>query len=308
MQLILTYNSFLTKKHLIIKLYNDPVVVKWFKHFKPIYDKHGLRPMEASYDKSIRKRRLFESHGNGKNWKTILKSLHKLESLGYILPFNVPDNFDYKQQTLNRLNRFYTHNMLWFLSRDTTPNPFDSKFIFPKDMSYKTWYNILQPINDSTRVLDSYTYSLLNSKFVDDNYPIYAIGAFPDTEDMPQWLDFNEEEQQLNYSFMDRAEDNLVLLNSSMLGKSILQSFYDHDDLLAKDCTGRLGSHGGFLIDINRNRKKIYESEEFKHWVDGHKLDINYLPLEFPIGFIAHASMPLKNFVFDNLERIEFIE
>lgn len=307
MQLILTYKSFLTKKHIIVKLYNDPVVIKWFKHFKPIYDSYGIRHLEASYDKSIRRRSVFENFTYKNSWKTIERSIRQLESLGYIMPFDLPDEFDYKQQTLNKINRFYTYNMLWYLHKDKTPNPFDDKFIFPKDMSYKTWYNILQPINNSICILENFTSNLLNSKFVDDNYPIYAIGALPNL-DMPVWLEFTEDEQKLNYSFMERTEENLVLLNSSMLGKSIMQSFYDHDDLLAKDCTGRLGSHGGFLIDTNVNRKKIYQSAEFNHWVEGHKLVIDALPLEFPIGFVAHTSMPLQNYVFNNLEKIEFIE
>ena len=307
MQLILTFKSSFSKKYIIVKLYDDPAVKKWFDHFKPIYSFSGVRPLGASYDKSTRRRTVFENITCRKHWQSIREVVENIEFLGFKMPFDVPEKFDHKQQTLNDLHRFFTSNVNWFWYKNSLPNPYDKKFIVPHTVDSMRWFKMLVPIDKAVRGLESSTYSLYNSKFVDTTYPVHALGALPDTDEL-QWIDFTEEEQKLNYTYLNNKDDIQVLLNSSMLGKSVLQSFYDHDNLLANDCTGRLGSQGGFLIDINQNRRKIYESDKFQHWVAGHKLTVEELPLEFPIGFVAHTSMPLNQYSYKNLEKIEFIE
>jgi hypothetical protein len=101
---------------------------------------------------------------------------------------------------------------------------------------------------------------------------------------------------------------NLVLLDQSILGKCVLQSFIENDDPTQDDCTGRLGSFGGFFIDLNDNRKKIYKSTQFKDWIKSYNM--TNIPYEFPIGYVEsdqfkEFSLRYKDsFIFD---RVEFI-
>ena len=64
----------------------------------------------------------------------------------------------------------------------------------------------------------------------------------------------------------------------------------EDDDLNAKDCTGRLGSYGGFYIDLDDNRKKIYRSEQFNNYLRKHGRSLNNTPLEFPIGYVRNYN------------------
>jgi hypothetical protein len=55
-------------------------------------------------------------------------------------------------------------------------------------------------------------------------------------------LVFDDIDLEQNYSFFNYNQSNLVVLDRSILGKCILQSFYDDDDPTAEDCTGAAGS------------------------------------------------------------------
>jgi hypothetical protein len=103
----------------------------------------------------------------------------------------------------------------------------------------------------------------------------------------------------------------MVILNESILGKSVLQSFSENDNPNAQDCTGRLGSYGGFIIELDDNRKNIYRSKEFISWAQSHNRVFNSLPLEFPIGYIpdfknqCRKTLLQKMNIFKNIKFID---
>ena len=87
----------------------------------------------------------------------------------------------------------------------------------------------------------------------------------------------------------------------------MLQSFEEYDDPNAKDCTGRIGSFGGFFIDTDNKLKDVYESDKFKVWCDKHGRKINELPLEFVIGYVDKFSdMPIS-YKSKTLDKLNFM-
>lgn len=194
-----------------------------------------------------------------KNWNTIKQNL---------IDISLPDKFNRDQQLLNQIHRLFTSNV----SNATDREP---------------WYSI----NYAVHYLELFTVPADNKKFVDSTFPIFGLELKINDA---KWLEFNNEDILLNYQDMDQP--NLVYLNGSILGKSYLRSFYDNDDPTAVDCTGRLGSYGGFVIDINNNRQLIYQSAQFKDWASKYNLDVKSLPLEFPIGKVVETTKSIKYF------------
>ena len=129
--------------------------------------------------------------------------------------------------------------------------------------------------------------------------------------DLSTWLEFTIEDQVHNFNEYMALESPLVILDGSILGKSVLQSFYENDNPNAQDCTGRLGSYGGFIIELDDHRKNIYRSKEFISWAQSHNRAFNSLPLEFPIGYIpdfknqCRKTLLQKMNIFKNIKFID---
>jgi hypothetical protein len=264
-------------------------VAKWFKHYQQInVDKNYYSPW------------LFKlSSGNTisdldicKYWNQIKSAVSELERIGYQFPFSISNDFDRSQDTLNRLHRFFTYNVLWYHKlwpEYNTENPFDKNFKLPDGMPFRDWLNIIDQINQSVHSLEDFTDVHENKKFILDQYPFSMIAFNPvrkSNTDLDHWLEFTEEDQTHNFNDYWNVESPLVTLDRSILGKCVLQSFYENDDPNAHDCTGRMGSYGGFEIEIDNTRKKIYRSDQFTQWAALHGRDIQSMPLEFPIGYV----------------------
>jgi hypothetical protein len=257
------------------------------------------------------------------HWNTILDALERLCKLGYKLPWQMPHDFDNKQSTLNVLHRFFTYNAMWFTDcknlpdprnidftpTQKIPNPFDPNFDLPKKIDYTTWLELIDPINRSVHSLEEVTNLTDNKRFICEQLPLPVIHVRPAyalCNEEQSWLNFTEEEQQINYSYFD-SDLPLVILDQSILGKSVMQSFAEDDDFTAKDCTGRLGSYGGFCIDLTDHRKQIYQSEPFKKWLTKHFF-VWGVPLEFPIGYVKNYQDVLQWIDKDlKFKKIEFV-
>ena len=99
--------------------------------------------------------------------------------------------------------------------------------------------------------------------------------------------------------------DNLVILNESILGKPFMRCLFNEDDPHADDITARLGSHGGFEIDLNGTRKRLYNSVEYNSWLREH--NITNAPEEFVIGRISkHSFNQLEEMQKFNLLQVTF--
>ena len=287
---------FSNDKYVDIRLFDNSTVAKWFLHFQKLSlnNFYDARPIsEFIHHRQIDKTTIDNC------WNSILDTLDKLSNMGYNIAFQTPDIFDYKQSTLNFLHRFFTYNAAWYWdnkNNPTVPNPFDTNFRLPEELSYSEWLGLIDNINNAVHRLEHSTDLVDNKKFILKELPVTAIHVNPSSRtptDLSPWLSFTEDEQQLNYTYFD-SDVPLVVLDLSILGKCVLQSFAEDDNLNANDCTGRLGSYGGFFVDLTDNRKKIYQSEQFKNWVTKHNRDFASLPLEFPIGYVENYQDVLQ--------------
>ena len=88
----------------------------------------------------------------------------------------------------------------------------------------------------------------------------------------------------------------------------MLQSFIDDDNPTADDCTGRLGSHGGFVVELDSlySRKTVYQSDQFLQWISKYGLSAENLPYDFPIGYIEQKSFVLhrSGYIFQSIDFI----
>jgi len=266
---------------ILIKLFDIPVVVEWFNKYSKHQTDYTEFHINSSQYSLFRKIQhiVYPSYAKSK-WSTIKLSFQKLKALGYQIPFDIPDQFDFDQNTLNKLHRFFTYNILWYDSKDQ--NPFDNTF--QTDISYSDWHALLDVINRYVHFLEVVVTN--ENKKILDQYSIDCMQYHLLQQTTDTWLPFNQAQQQQNFKYFDYTEHPLVLLDNSILGKSVLSSFLDNDNPTYKDCTGRLGSHGGFIIDLNNNRKKIYQSDNFKTWTT--RYNLTNMPLEFPIGYVVN--------------------
>lgn len=303
--------KFVSKKSIYIKLFDNSATRKWFEKFS------SCRIVDAStvdnihnQSKIMRIARLPHVLNQiNSSWNNIKLTLQKLKDIGFNTDlFDLPESFNFDQNLLNKLHRFFTYNVLWYHDKDNNDNPFDPKFKI-KCMSYQDWHALLNEINTSVHNLELYTQTVNRDSL--NIHPLKTLQVLIHSQPTSNsWLDFNLEEQQENYKYQiykKKFKKPLVRLDSSILGKSYLQSFLDHDDPTCVDCTGRLGSHGNFHIDINNNLHNLYSSNEFKEWLAHYNI-INPA-LEFPIGIVIKPHRWfLKSIVESEVEDVIFLQ
>ena len=302
MQLKIIFN---TSDVILVTLFDNPTITKWFNHFSKINSETNIYTMSVDQLPAWRTPLADDSETH---WNTILTSLEHLRSIGYNYNLTVPDYFDYNQQTLNRLHRFFTYNSMWATQYSDNLNPFDPEFKLSNDISWQSWYNLIDPINRAVHELEKVVILTENASFINKQLPMHSINFVNNYENFnDHLLVFDDIDLEQNYSFFNYNQSNLVVLDRSILGKCVLQSFHDDDDPTAQDCTGRLCSWGGFTIDLNDNRKKIYTSDQFRDWSIKYKL--KNIPYDFPIGYVTASSSPLMYLdkLHNQFNRIEFI-
>ena len=250
--------NFENNHHILIELFENPTIEKWFNHFLKANNKCSYKFNDGNI--------YIENKANA--WPVIKNAISKIKEMDFNVPIEVPDNFNRDQQLLNELHRFYTNNATW------------------SERQHKKYFNLISEINLAVHVLEQHTDIQSNKTFtesVDLAFFHFQLNEEPKTH----WLDFSNEGQKLNYTYFDYDYDYIVKLDRSILGKCVLQSFEEHDDPWEKDCSGRLGSFGGFGIELDKKTKKIYESQKFIDWCLKYKCDYKKLPLEFPIGYVS---------------------
>ena len=303
--------KFVSKKSIYIKLFDNPATRKWFEKFSSCKFStasmvNGMYNQRDNIDLDELPYVLSKINFN---WNNIKLTLQKLKDIGFNTDlFDLPESFNFDQQLLNQLHRFFTYNILWYHKADNTNNPFDPNFK-NKCMSRQDWHELLNQINESVHNLEQYTTT--NNRNILKGYPLKFLQVILNSKPTNNsWIDFNLEEQQENYKYQiykKKSKKPLVRLDPSILGKSYLQSFLDHDDPTCVDCTGRLGSHGNFYIDVDNTLSDIYMSEDFKEWLSHYNI-INP-PLEFPIGIVVKPHRVfLKSIIKSKVEDVIFFK
>lgn len=213
-------------------------------------------------------------------YKILLDTIEKLEHVRPI-GFAVPKTFTNDQEVLNRLHRYYT----------------DSAAVVDQESEA---FELVSKINYCVHELEDYT-SSRNTGYNSDLW--FHIHDYPIPMDC--WIDLKEHEQE-NYKFFDYNYKYTVRLDRSILGKCVLQSFEEHDDPNADDCTGRAGSFGGFFIDTNDKLKEVYQSNKFVDWCRSHGKEVTEMPLEFVIGYVDQFSDEPNSYKSKTLAKLDF--
>lgn len=291
---------------ILIKLFEFPVIKKWFKYSKELNIKKSYFYNGRIYQKFFLHEEFKKICDN--KWELIKQTLQDIKSLNYNIPFTIPEAFNFEQDILNLLHRFFTYNAKWCNSDCIIENPFDRNFQLPKNYNKKDWFYLIDQINTHVHFLDRYTIPRENRIFVDESYPLEYLHFEIKEVDHGKYLNFNHDEYQNNYKFLDLNYENIVTLDASILGKSILQSFMEQDDPTCWDCQGRHCSAGGFMIYTDNQLKKIYTSVQFQNWIKRYNLESSEIPYEFSIGYIQDQSIPLKNLLMQQLIRLEYID
>ena len=268
------------QEKIVIDIFDIPAVKRWYDFFRDRINDSDYTFVSYFINDDAYLRRDQARDFIDQTWAGIISDIKAIQKIGYNVPFELPSKFNYDQQTLNLLHRFFTYNALWH--HHGGKNPFDENFILPNNLSYYDWHAIIDPINVKVHDLEIYTDPSKNKKFITDLFP---INDWYVRSTSYEWYQFSSDDAEHNYRFFDFSEhENLVMLDNSILGKSVLQSFYENDDPTCRDCTGRLGSYGGFIISKNNHRQQIYRSQNFADWCKKHDLSTTRLPYEFVIG------------------------
>lgn len=263
-------------------------MTRWAKHVQRISDKYkysvngGVSAIDTGKVESNETLQLDNDDSDkAENVYDILKNtIRKLEDIRPI-GFDVPETFSHDQEILNRLHRYYT----------------DTAKVVEQDTEV---FELASKINYCVHELEQFT-TARNTGYDSDLW--FHIHDYPIPMDC--WIDLKNEEQE-NYKFFDYDYKYVVRLDRSILGKCVLQAFEENDDPNAKDCSGRLGSFGGFFIDIRRGLKDVYQSIKFKDWCHKHGKEVNQLPLEFVIGYVKQFSDNPFDYKSKTLERFDF--
>lgn len=289
-------------QYITIKLLEKSAIRRWFKNFKVVEESYT-----CSYQPEYNYNNSFQSIRNRKN---IILAFDRLNQLGYACPFTLSIESEFDQPLLNDLHRFFTYNATWgkevILKKQSIINDYDPSFKISKRMSYSTWHSIIDIINLNVHVLEK---TIPLSKKIDFCSNIFLLQPSPHNS----WFSFlNDEIQEINISHLDYKIGPPVVLNNSILGKCYLQSYLEDDDPTADDCTGRLGSFGGFNVLFTEDRLKVYETSDFIDWTKRHNLDVNKLHLEAQIGNIIDTSfsdfLKFRYISKFKMERLEFID
>ena len=311
MQLKLIFQN----SHIVIQLKQHPTIEKWFKFFQKLTSNQPdyYRMFFSDENRYVRDKSFVDYC---LHWKLILNSIQELRDINYVIPFDVPNEYDFNQKTLNTLHRFFTYNFEWWHNQTTQSNPFDEKFVPPADWNFKKWNSVIGQINAAVHNLEFCTTTatkLLHRSPPSGHFlpswiihnPASITGELIETSYLP----FDSYDQSLNYEPMDFSRGAAVTLNASILGKCMLQSYFEEDDPTAQDASGREGSYGDYHIHLNRRREEIYRSEHFGQWAARHGRTVDSLPLEFQIGHVIGTSIE-DLFKFDPLRyiRTEFVD
>jgi hypothetical protein len=301
--------------HITIELKQHPTIEKWFKFFQDLTNRQpDYYRMFFSDEFKLLLGQSTVDHK--KQWKIIQDSIAVMKDAGYRIPSEIPAEFDFSQPTLNQLHRFFTYNCEWWYRQETEPNPFDDNFRPPPEWDFARWYSIIGQINEAVHALEicvttptKMMYQTNSAEWILPSFVINNPSSLTGEIIKTCYLPFDSYDQSFNYEPMDFSRGAPVTLNASILGKCMLQSYFEEDDPTAQDARGREGSYGGYCIHLSKKRQEIYQSNHFRQWAASYGRTVDSLPLEFQIGHVSESSLDnLFNVDPHRYIRTEFID
>jgi hypothetical protein len=315
--------NFQNNNYIVIEVFEENL--SWFNFFKNRKDsnRYSIQPYRLGFytkpsTQNILHRLIFFKSCEPNGWLEIKENTEYLKSQNFQLPYEVPKKFNFSQELLNTIHRFFTYNSVWAMEScnhdmsgntaiaPSTPNPFDSSFVPTDTLKFLT---AISNLNIAVHSLESLC--MTNNKQhvlnIIKNNSIFWINPRSNFDYTSNgWFHVGPILDEFQKSYTNRYPN--VIMSEEIQGKSYLRAFIDNDDPTKLDVTGRDGSYGGFFIDTNDDRKIIYESQEFKDWLEKYNLKKEDLPLEWPLGQVIDSSLELKRFSQSNFVDIDFID
>lgn len=187
-----------------------------------------------------------------------------------IVPFETSTT-EQMHQWLNQLHRFFTHNQQRCNLRQLSPGA-DYQLISRK----------LEEINCHIHDIELYVPRRSQDLAVDS---IDEIKLWQNDQDSnPVWINLE------SYRQYHSDQYHSVILTSEVLGKTILQSYLDHDDPNDWDTSGHYSSAGSLQICYTNARQQIYQSTSFQRWLTRYGLRSQDVYYDFPIGNIKNIA------------------
>lgn len=305
--------NFSNNNYILINVFEENIA--WFKYFQNCKNSNNYNPIFQTYPLCC-----YDKNINFKAWLDIVENTEYLKSQNFKLPYILPERFNSDQELLNTIHRFFTYNSTWAIencNHDITnntsiipsiPNPFDSSFV-PVDM-----LKFLTAISNLNIAVHNIEPACMTSnklsviRIIKKNNKIFWVNPknHLNYNTSNDWLHIGNTLDEFQKSYINNYPN--VVMSEEIQGKSYFRAFIDNDDPTKLDVTGRYGSYGGFFIDANNDRKTIYESQEFKNWLDQYNLKKEDLPLEWPLGQVINSSLELEKFSQSNFIDIDFID
>lgn len=116
MHIKITYNPI---QSILIKLFDRPAITNWFLKCSNAKIDYRQGWIDQDNNSMLRSTELTQqTNYTSNNWNRIKTTVQSLKDLNFKIPFEIPDEFDNAQSTLNKLHRFFTYNILWPALRD----------------------------------------------------------------------------------------------------------------------------------------------------------------------------------------------
>jgi hypothetical protein len=206
-------------------------------------------------------------------YQDIVNCIAKINLTEFKFDDTIPPVTTIDQSFLNKLHRHFTSvcEIIW-----------DSKFI---NFDLR---NTLDPILQTL------------------NFRIHQIEIYIPTEHKVSWSNQGNEvvlcaeNDALSYDIAPfkhchTFEHADLILDSHILGKTLIESFMCNDDPVTWDTTGHVRTSGGVSITLNNYRQDIYNSNQFKKWLDAHNTSKDNLCADFPLGnFVSGHKQKLE--------------
>ena len=306
--------KFTNGDYITIKLFDNTLSSNLVNNFKLFNDRYDLINRTSNTYENFYEGRIQDKHIIDDEWNNILSSLSKLKDLGVVFTRDIPNSFDFSQDTLNYLHRIFTYSDFFFvdeITNQTDEFPFTPNYVTP-NITREELYYITEEINSSVHNLETYVFPTQTRNILSTTNKLSRLwfennGQPKKDTFATTWYELTEDENKYNYDFLKHTESHIVCLTDTILGKSVLASFKDDDNPTLPDCQGRTITNGSFIIYPNRGLHDLYNSDKFTEWLSKYNMNSNELPLEVAIGYVVDSSNSLESFFFENNSELELL-
>jgi hypothetical protein len=206
------------------------------------------------------------------------ESVARLKNLQVEFPYEVPDVDSVDQDWANRAHRWFTHTQKDFNEKRVPGMSFQNMKAYRSQVTEQ-----LQIVNEYIHAVENYIPAPNVGFERGTMWEIYLSDEPPCTH--PRWWQMNPEWRSYH-----SPEHYDVIFGSQILGKTILKSFLDQDDPRDWDTSGHYNNNGALQILPTRHRQQVYQSQQFRDWVERHDISLDQVWYDFPVGNVLDHS------------------